>query len=226
MAIDIARVAVRPALTAAKIRLPPWAGFSAIESPLSFMFFRHPGLWWRTRQLGARISSSAIIRGAERLKIGAGCRVGRQTELNCGGGGGITLGDQVSLGPFSIIESRGGQVSIGARTGIGPFCILYGHGGLEIGTDCMIASHVVCVPENHRFEQVDVPMREQGGERKGIRIGNDVWLATGAVVLDGVAIGDGAVIGAGAVVTRDIPPRAIAVGTPATVVRYRGGDDA
>lgn len=190
------------------------------------MFFRQPGLWWRARQAGARISSSAIVRGAERLKIGAGCRVGRQAELNCGSGGGIALDECVSLGPFAIVESRGGQIKIGARTGIGPFCILYGHGGLEIGADCLIASHVVCVPENHRFDRSELPMREQGGDRKGIRIGNDVWLATGVVVLDGVTIGDGAVIGAGAVVTRDIPPRAIAVGVPATVVRYRDGGGA
>lgn len=188
--------------------------------------FRHPGLWWRARRAGARISSSAIVRGAERLGIGPGCRIGRQVELNCGAAGSIVLGDGVSLGPYVIVESRGGTVRIGARTGIGPFCVLYGHGGLSIGNDCLIASHVVFIPENHRFERTDVPMREQGGERKGIHVGNDVWLATGVVVLDGVTIGDGAIVGAGAVVTRDIPPRAIAVGVPATVKRYREGGGA
>lgn len=188
------------------------------------MILSHPRLWWRAWRVGARVSSTAIVRGSENIGIGAGARIGRQVELNTRKGS-IRLGEQVTLGPCTIIESRGGKVQIGNRTGIGPFCVLYGHGGLEIGADCLIASHVVCIPENHRFARTDVPMREQGGKRQGIRIGDDVWLATGVVVLDGVSIGKGAVIGAGAVVTRDIPPYAIAYGVPAQVVGYRSQSD-
>lgn len=184
------------------------------------VLLRYPRLWWRALRAKARISSSAIIRGAGNISIGAGCRIGRQVELNTPQGK-INFGEQVSLGPYVIIESRGGEVRIGDRTGIGPFCVLFGHGGLTIGKECMIASHVVFIPENHRFDRTDLPMREQGSTRQGIRIGDDVWLATRVVVLDGVNIGKGALIGAGAVVTRDIPPYAIAFGVPAKVVGYR-----
>ncbi|NMB23268.1 MAG: sugar O-acetyltransferase, partial [Corynebacterium sp.] len=52
-------------------------------------------------------------------------------------------------------------------------------------------------------------------------IGEDVWLGGGVTVVGGVSIGDRAVIGAGAVVTRDIPADAIAVGSPARVIRMR-----
>lgn len=186
--------------------------------------FRHPRLWWRALRAEARISSSAIIRGAENIGFSRGCRIGRQVELNAPQGS-IQFGERVSLGPYVIIESRGGNVRIGSHTGIGPFCVLYGHGGLEIGSSCLIASHVVFIPENHRFDRTDLPMREQGGSRRGIRIGDDVWLATQVVVLDGVTIGKGAVIGAGAVVTHDIPPYAIAYGVPAKVVGYRTQGD-
>lgn len=193
---------------------------SNITVTFLMMIFSHPRLWWHAWRVGARISSTAIIRGSENIEIGPGSRIGRQVEMN-NRNGSIRLGEQVTLGPCTIIESRGGSVRIGNRTGIGPFCVLYGHGNLEIGADCMIASHVVCIPENHRFDRTDLPMREQGGERQGIRIDDDVWLATQVVVLDGVNIGRGAVIGAGAVVTRDIPPYAIAYGVPAKVVGYR-----
>ena len=47
----------------------------------------------------------------------------------------------------------------------------------------------------------------------------NVWLGGGVIVLPGVTIGRDSVIGAGAVVTRDVPPRSVAVGNPATVVR-------
>lgn len=58
-------------------------------------------------------------------------------------------------------------------------------------------------------------------ERKHIHIGNDVFIGRSVIVLDGVTIGDGAVIGAGAVVTEDIPPYAIATGSPIKIIKYR-----
>jgi len=48
-----------------------------------------------------------------------------------------------------------------------------------------------------------------------VRIGSDVWIGGGAIILPGVTIGDGAVIGAGSVVTRNVGPGVIAAGNPA-----------
>ena len=58
-------------------------------------------------------------------------------------------------------------------------------------------------------------------ERKRIIIGNDVFIGRNVIILDGVTIGDGAVIGAGAVVSKNIPPYAIAVGSPIKIIKYR-----
>lgn len=55
---------------------------------------------------------------------------------------------------------------------------------------------------------------------KPIRIGDSVWIGGNSVVLMGVSIGNNAVIGAGSVVAHDIPDNAVAVGSPARVVRY------
>ena len=60
---------------------------------------------------------------------------------------------------------------------------------------------------------------------KQINIGNDVWIGQRAIILDGVTIGDGAIIGAGAIVTKNIPPYAVAVGSPAKVVKYRFSEE-
>jgi acetyltransferase-like isoleucine patch superfamily enzyme len=55
-------------------------------------------------------------------------------------------------------------------------------------------------------------------------IGNDVWIGYGVFIAAGVKIGDGAIIGARSIVTRDVPPYAIVVGTPARILRYRFSD--
>lgn len=58
-------------------------------------------------------------------------------------------------------------------------------------------------------------------ESLNIEIGNDVFIGINVTILDGVKIGDGAVIGAGAIVSKDIPPYAIAVGSPIKIIKYR-----
>lgn len=48
-----------------------------------------------------------------------------------------------------------------------------------------------------------------------IKIGNNVFIGTGTIILPGVTVGDNVVIGAGSVVTKDIPSDCVAVGVPA-----------
>jgi virginiamycin A acetyltransferase len=52
-------------------------------------------------------------------------------------------------------------------------------------------------------------------------IGNDVWIADGAVIYGGVTIHDGAVVAGSAVVTKDVPPYAVVGGNPARILKYR-----
>lgn len=60
--------------------------------------------------------------------------------------------------------------------------------------------------------------------RGDVRIGSDVWLATGVTVLSGVTIGHGAVAMAGAVITRDVAPYAMVAGVPACEIGKRFDD--
>lgn len=53
----------------------------------------------------------------------------------------------------------------------------------------------------------------------GIKIGSNVQIGAGAIILDGLNIGSGVVIGAGAVVTRDVPDRVVVTGVPARIVK-------
>jgi acetyltransferase-like isoleucine patch superfamily enzyme len=121
-----------------------------------------------------------------------------------------------------MLVAYGGSIVIGDRTSINPFSILYGHGGLQIGSDVLIAAHVTIIPANHRFDKADVPIRKQGETRLGITIGDDVWIGTGARILDGVTVGHGSVVAAGAVVAHDVPPYSVVAGVPARLIKRRG----
>jgi len=107
----------------------------------------------------------------------------------------------------------------------------------KIGKFCCIGSDVIIGPGKHPSRsfvsshpifyspagqsQITFVTEAIFDEFAQINIGNDVWIGTRAIILDGITIGNGAIVGAGSVVTKDIPPYAIAAGIPATILRYR-----
>lgn len=104
---------------------------------------------------------------------------------------------------------------------------------LTIGKFCSISYGVqIFLGGEHRVDWISTyPFSEFFNEGRvipghphtkgNVKIGNDVWLASGSKILSGVTIGDGAVIGAGSVIAKDIPPYAVAVGNPGRVIKYR-----
>jgi acetyltransferase-like isoleucine patch superfamily enzyme len=136
---------------------------------------------------------------------------------------GISMGPGVCLSPGCVVERFGGSILIGQDTFLGPHVVIYGHGGVEIGDNCLIAAHTCIASANHAIPPQGVWIRSLPDDPRPVRIGNDVWIGFGAIILGGVTIGEGCVIGAGAVVTKDLPAGAIAAGNPARILRYREG---
>jgi acetyltransferase-like isoleucine patch superfamily enzyme len=77
------------------------------------------------------------------------------------------------------------------------------------------------IPANHRFDDLERPIHEQGLTRKGIRVEDDVWIGSGSVILDGTVIGAGSVVAAGSVVRGDVAPGEIVGGVPAKRIGNR-----
>lgn len=89
------------------------------------------------------------------------------------------------------------EIHIGDKTQIGPMCQI------------LTADH----PR-------DAATRDAGLEfGKPIRIGRNVWIGGGAIILPGVTVGDDAVIGAGSIVTRDVASGSTVAGNPARALR-------
>ncbi len=135
----------------------------------------------------------------------------------------LRIGRGAQISSFVKIKASEGPVSIGARTDIGCGAFIAGHSnGVEIGEDCLISPNVSIVGVNYRYDRADVPIREQGLQSGGTtRIGNNVWIGAGAVILDNSQIGDGAIIAPNAVVSGHVPPLAIMSGNPAKIIFTR-----
>ena len=92
-----------------------------------------------------------------------------------------------------------------------------------VGDDVMIAPNVILAGGTH---PISPEIRKKKGQYNlPVKIGKNVWIGAGCIVLPGVSIGDNSVIGAGSVVTKDIPKNVVAVGNPCRVLREINEND-
>jgi len=130
-----------------------------------------------------------------------------------------------AVGENSLVEqplfcTYGYNTRVGKNFFLNVNCKIMDSGKVTIGDNVFIAPNVCIVTEEHAM---DVEQRLAGLEyTHPVAIGDNVWICTGAIILPGVTIGADSVIGAGAVVSKDIPPRSLAVGVPAKVIRTLG----
>jgi acetyltransferase-like isoleucine patch superfamily enzyme len=114
---------------------------------------------------------------------------------------------------FSRVSTR-----LDARAYIGPHCHL---GSVHLGHDVLLAAgvHVPSGGRTHGTDDPSMPIRDQQGRPRTVRIGAGTWIGAGAVVMADVGVD--CIVGAGAVVTQPVPDRVMAAGVPARVLRSR-----
>lgn len=185
----------------------------AVPSHRSFLWRVLIGLSRRRRLISARLRYPRVI-------WGSGCDVRTGFRLRASPSSVVSFGAQCVLDYDMTVECNG-SLLVGARTIFGHHCTLASVETISIGEDCLIAELVSIRDHNHRFDRLDVPVRDQGYTSAPVYIGRNVWLGAKVTVVSGVRIGDNVIVGANAVVTKDIPANAVAVGVPARVVRMR-----
>lgn len=176
------------------------------------------------------VGAKSCIKHSKHIEIGKSLTIGRNVVINALCKQGIKIGDNVTVKDGSIIEGYGvlrnlGEgLTIGNRVGISQNCFIAIRGFIRIGDNTIIGPNVSIFSENHIYDDVNIPIVDQGEKRDNVTIGKNVWIGTRATILSGVKIGDGAVIAAGAVVTKDVPAYALVGGVPAKVIKMRNNN--
>lgn len=188
--------------------------------------------WWQTWSLYRRVikprSSSIRVLNRSNIKLAptatidmaehTSFEINRQDYIKTHERSTLYMGENSHLklngrftmhGHSSIMVHDGAHLEIGNNTYINGTSIDCSH-HISIGSDCAIADGV---------HIMDNSWHSPSDKKQKIIIGNNVWIATGAMILPGVKIGDGAVVAAGAVVTKEVPPRCMVAGVPAKVVK-------
>jgi acetyltransferase-like isoleucine patch superfamily enzyme len=163
-----------------------------------------------------------VLRHPGKVRIGNDVVVDDLVVLDAKGRAnqGITIGDSVFLGRGTILSCKDGDITLGDHVNIGFGSEIFSGSKVVVGRYGLFAAQTYLVGGGHIFEG-DGPVIEQERLSKGITLGENVWLGTGAKILDGVRVGSRVVVGANAVVNEDLPDGAIAAGVPARVIRVR-----
>jgi len=173
------------------------------------------------------IGNKVKVKEKRFMKIGSKTKIHDQVYIDALSTDGVVIGDHVVIGRNSRIECTGSienvgkGVNIGNRTTFGDNCFFGAAGGITIGDDVIAGQYIRFHSENHNFSDRDKLIREQGVTHKGILIGNNCWIGSGVVFLDGAKIGDGCVVAANAVVTGCFSDNSVIGGVPAKLIKER-----
>jgi len=164
----------------------------------------------KTAQLAAQ---RALVAGHPGWSLGEQCFVSALASVD---------NEELRLGDRSYVAAGAylsGTLSIGRDCSVNPYTVI--RGDVRIGDAVRIGAHTSILGFNHTMTDTTVEFFRQPLTSRGIRIGDDVWVGSHVVVLDGVTVGDQSVLAAGAVVTKDVPAGAIVGGNPARFLRWR-----
>lgn len=148
--------------------------------------------------------------------------LGRGVEIEGRPGyGRVVLGRWVHVGDGTALRAHEGTLRVGDKVVFGRHNTVNCYLDVEIGATTLIADWVYVADFDHRFDDLVTPIKDQGIVKSPVRIGPDCWIGVKVSVLRASIVGEGCVLAAHAVVRGEIPPRSVAGGVPAKVIKRR-----
>jgi acetyltransferase-like isoleucine patch superfamily enzyme len=129
----------------------------------------------------------------------------------------FAVGPGSTIEDYAVVNNGVGDVRIGKETRIGIGNVIMGP--IQIGDKTILGQHVLVTGLDHRFEDPDLAIKDQGVNTKETRIGDGTFIGANVCILPGVNIGNHSVVGAGSVVTKSIPDYCVAIENQAQPVK-------
>lgn len=171
--------------------------------------------WWLLRTK-LQVSSARLIRYPFVVRGGGYVDYGQR----------LTTGVGCRIEAFRMNDSKHKRIIFGNDVQINDYVHISAIEKVDIGNNVLMASHVYISDNSHGYYDGShcdssplTPPKDRAYKIAPVKIGNNVWIGEGAIIMPGVFIGDGCVIGAHSVVNHNIPPSCIAVGSPARVIK-------
>ncbi|WP_224751936.1 acyltransferase [Microbacterium helvum] len=175
-----------------------------------------PWDFWREASVDDREAQLALQRtlteGRSDHELGDECFISGLASID---NDALRLGDRTYVAAGAYLT---GDLVTGADCSINPYTVI--RGKVTMGDAVRIGAHTSILGFNHSMES-GTPVFRQPLTSKGIVIGEDVWIGSHVVILDGVRVGSHSVLAASAVVTKDVPEGAVVGGNPARFIRWR-----
>jgi acetyltransferase-like isoleucine patch superfamily enzyme len=148
--------------------------------------------------------------------------LGRRVEVHARRGyGRLVLGRWVHLGDENRLRVHEGTMRVGDKCVFGRDNTVNCYLDIEFGESTIVADWVYVCDFDHVYDDITVPIKDQGIVKSPVRIGADVWIGTKVSVLRGTDVGHGSVLAANAVVRGQVPPYSIVGGVPGRVLKDR-----
>ena len=173
---------------------------------------------------GLIIGRSVTLRHPRRMHLGPGVTIDDYALLDARGAGppGLRVDAGVLINRNAVLKCKAGPIVVGEGSIIGPNSSVVSLSGVEIGRNVLVAGNCTISAGAYPTDRTPRSMRAEGAYSKGpIRVGDDVWIGTGAMILGGITVGAHAIVAAGAVVTGAVPEGTVVGGMPARVIRER-----
>jgi acetyltransferase-like isoleucine patch superfamily enzyme len=174
------------------------------------------------------IGNNTVLKARSVFSFGKNVTISANCYIDSLSSDGVVLGDNVSLGKNITIEATGSiktigkGLKVGSNVGLGSYNFFGCAGGIEIGDDTIMGNFISMHSENHNYENATIPIRLQGVNHKGIKIGNNCWIGAKVTILDGAIVEDGCIIAAGALLTEGrYQENGIYGGVPAKLLKTR-----
>lgn len=150
-------------------------------------------------------------------KLGRGSLIKCNSRINVSPINSFILGRNSIIEHYCVVDNTVGDVVIGSNTRIGLGSTLIGP--VYIGDNVLLAQNVVVSGMNHSYEDIDIPIANQGYSTDMVTVEEDVWIGANSVITSGVSIGTHSIVAGGSVVVKSIPPYCVVAGNPARVIK-------